>query len=178
MLSFISKIIDRTLVIAGALIFSQAPVFMLQYHQMLVGHVNELNIQVNAIKTNALQVNKPLETYIDKFLNNSDIDFRLQGELMQSTVERWHVLNDGLVSLQNASLWERPFIFFKYLNWNIATSTLNNYKINLPLTVEGGIYAFLGMLIGYAFFLLIRQFFRFLSRPFTKRVANPKASEE
>lgn len=177
MLNLFYKIIDRTLVIAGALIFSQAPVFMQQYNQLLQGHVEELNIQVEAIRTNALQVNKSIDHYVQKFLDSSDIDFRLQGEVMDETIFRFDNLNEGLRNFHNASFWQRPFVFMKYFNLKIAVSTFKNYKVNIPLTIEGLIYGLMGMVIGYGVFLLLKQFFKLLCKPFKKQPLEIKANE-
>jgi|EndMetStandDraft_5_1072996.scaffolds.fasta_scaffold65284_2 hypothetical protein len=178
MLSWIGKIIDRTFVVLGALIFSQAPLYMQQYTQQLSGHVAELNIQVEAMKKTALQADKTLDQFIQKFLTNGDTDFRMQGELMQGMVERWNHLTEGLQAMQGAGLWQRPYVFAKYFNWDIASSTFQNYKIGIPLTIEGLIYALAGMLLGYALFLLIRQFFRFICRPFVRKVSETKPNVE
>jgi Protein of unknown function (DUF2937) len=178
MLNWIGKLIDRTFVVIGALIFSQAPLYMQQYTQQLSGHVAELNIQVDAMKKTAQQADKTLEQFIQKFLASGDADFRMQGELMQGMIERWNHLTEGLLAMQSTGLWQRPYVFAKYFNWDIAASTFQHYKIGIPLTIEGLIYALAGMLLGYAFFLLIRQFFRFLGRPFKRKVPEAKPNVE
>ncbi len=156
-MQFFLKIIDRLFMIAGAFLFLQAPQFINAYSQQMEGHVTELHLQIDAIKKAAAQSGKTLEQYISKFVMNSDSDFNLQGRFMQGVIERFSQLSQGLSSLKSAKVWERPFVFVRYLNLEIAQATLNSYAIGLPLTWEGGVYACIGALLGFLLFYVLKK---------------------
>lgn len=154
---WISSIIDRIFVVIGALIFLQMPLFMHQYQMQLVGHVAELQWQVDWMHKAAMESGKTLDGYIKKFANNSDKDFVRQGEMMEVVVKRWHQLSTGLQELQNASVFTKPVVFVYHLNYDIMKSTLQSFVVGMPLTMEGGIYALFGMFVGYLFYLLFSR---------------------
>ncbi len=162
MLKWFGNLLERLCGIAGALIFSQAPIFMQQYTHELAGHVAELHRQVSAMRQVAVQSGKSLELFIQKFVTSLDPDFRAQGELMEKMVHRWHQLSDGLTSLQHAALWERPYLFIHSLDSGVAHDTYRAFEPGLPLTLEGSLYAFAGLLLGTALFRLIRASLRAL----------------
>lgn len=157
MFSWMSKIVDRLFVVAGALLFSQTPLFMQSYSHQLQGHVSELNLQIAAMRKVASHSGKSLEQYIGKFLQSPDADFSSQGQLMQGMMDRYNHLSESLLALQNATVWEKPFLFLKNFNTDIAKATWNSYEIGIPLTLEGAAFAALGMGLGYLFFLTLKK---------------------
>lgn len=166
MIKWLGNIIDRLFAVAGALVFSQAPLFMQYYTQQLSGHVAELKLNVEAMGKIAAQSGKTLDQYVLKFMASTDPDFNLQGKLMQSMVERWTVFNENLYSMQNATVWTRPFLFIRQFDWDIARTTYHTFEVGLTFNLEGIIYAFLGLLFGYLVFMLIRKVFTFIFSPF------------
>src|SRR5437868_3357216 len=99
----LSKIMDRLFVVAGALIFVQAPLLMHQYRTQLRGHVAELQIQVSMMRHHAQETGKTLEQYIHKFVSSSDTDFSYQGQLMKGMVARLESLSGGLFEMDHAT---------------------------------------------------------------------------
>jgi len=164
MIKFFSKIIDRILVVICALVFSQAPVFIQQYQMNLLGHVDELHLQVNAMKWAAEHNGKNLEQFIGKFMRSDDIDFFHQGEIMSSMISRYDSLSEALKALKNATIVTKPYYFFKYYNHEIAKSTANAFVFSLPLNLEGLTYAFIGILFGMMTFAAIQGIFRIITR--------------
>jgi len=157
MFGWVLKIIDRIFAVIGALLFSQLPLYMLYYTQQLQGHVAELKLQVDAMGHAAAQTGKSLHQYVLKFLSSTDADFNSQGHFMQGMIDRFDSLSTGLQALHNASVWERPYVFFKYFNIEIAKSTWSHYKVGVPLSFEGAIYALFGILAGLALFFLLKR---------------------
>ena len=166
---FLGGLIDRAFAVAGALLFVQFPIFVQQYMQQLVGRVDELKLQVESLRKAAALSRKTLEQYIQKFLENGDSDFVMQGQFMESIVERCGRLSDALHSLQNCTLIEKPFFFFASYSHEIAVSTFNTFKSGLLFTIEGGVYALAGTLAGYAVYKLCAYFFYFLKLSSSKR---------
>lgn len=163
MWKWLVNMLDRIFSLAGALIFSQAPMFMLQYKQQLAGHVAELHLQIEAMTEAALLSGKDLKTFIHKFLTNSDVDFVHQGEIMQNMSERYQTLLEAYTALNQSSPFTKPFIFLSNLSQDIVKSTYAMFKFGLEFSLEGLIYALVGLFIGYSIFAGIRKFFKFLA---------------
>jgi hypothetical protein len=150
---------DRIFSVGGAIVFSQFPQFMQQYTQRLSGHLSELDLQVKLMQNAAEASSLSLNAYIQKFLqSNSEPAFNRQGEIMQQVMDRFQNLSAALKSFQDASLYKRPFVFITHLNGDIAGDTWTTFQPGIPTTLEGLVYAFVGMLAGIIFFYAIRKF--------------------
>jgi len=164
MWKWIINALDRVFAVIGALVFSQAPMFMQQYQQQLAGHVAELQIQIDKMKAVAMNSGKNLESYIEKFTSNSDLDFMRQGELMQKMTDRYRDFSETLLSLNQSSAFTRPFVFISNMYSDIATSTFKTFNFGLEFSLEGLIYALVGIFLGFSIFAGIKRFFRLFSR--------------
>ena len=111
MLNWVGGLFDRICAVIGAVLCGQAPLFMQQYAQQLVGREAELHAQVDAMRKAASLSGKTLQQFIAKFITNSDSDIVHQGQLMQKLVDRWQSFTDALSALQNSTVFERPFVF-------------------------------------------------------------------
>jgi hypothetical protein len=164
-LSYIDKWCDRCFAILGAFAGSQIPAFMHQYTQRLAGHVDELTLLVKNLNQLASAAHKTLEQYIQKFTSTNDPDFVQQGEFMYGVITRWNDLSQILSQLAQSSLWERPFIFFKNIQYDIAQPTLASFQMSITMNVEGFIYMAIGALVSVE----IYQFFTFCLTRLYKR---------
>lgn len=160
MFKWIVNTLDRICAVIGALVFSQAPMFMQQYTQQLGGHVAELRLQIEAMTQAADQSGKTLELFIQKFTSNSDLDVMRQGEIMQKMLERYHSLSETYLLLSQSSAFTKPFIFVSDLYGDIAKSTLATFNFGLEFSLEGLIYALIGIFFGYSIFAGIKKGFR------------------
>lgn len=167
MFRFAFSMIDRLCAVAGAFLFSQIPLFMNYYTHQLIGHVAELQWQVSTMRHSASLVGKSLDQYVQKFRTHIDPDFSMQGGIMQQVIDRWNHFSEGLQGLQHASVWEKPFFFLKTLDWNITKNTFAAYQPGIPTSLEGGIYALVGLLCGYFLFWSIRKLGRVCIRTFS-----------
>lgn len=156
MIKWLGSLFERLVAIAGAVALSQAPLFMTQYMHQMAGHVAELQHQVTSVNQVAMQGGKSLESFILKFVTNPDPDFHAQGLLMQQMVHRWHKLSEGLYSLQHAAIWEKPFIFLKHFDSGVMHDTSRTFEPGVPLTLEGALYACVGLVLATCLFKLIR----------------------
>lgn len=150
-----SKLLSRLLLLCGALLFLQLPLFIHQYKMELVGHVAELRWQVDQMHTIALKGGKNLEQYIDKFLHQSDMDIAHQGALMERTLKRFHRLSRLLAAFESSSTLTRPWVFLSSFQWEIAKSTLHAFSPGIPFSLEGLIYALLGAGLGALLYRLL-----------------------
>ncbi|MBA3816554.1 MAG: DUF2937 family protein [Parachlamydiaceae bacterium] len=159
MFKWVTGLIDRIFAAAGGVLFSQVPLYMKQYAQQLNGHVAELRYQVDAMRQAATNSGKTLEQFIQKFVDNPDVDFVRQGDIMSAMVNRWHDITNALTALQESSVITRPFVFMRHVNGDIIKSTWSQYVFGLPFTLEGLVYAVVGIICGFLIFYGIRKFF-------------------
>lgn len=157
MFKWFGGLLDRICAVAGALAFSQVPLFMQQYKQQLSGHVVELQLQVKAMRQAAMLTGKTLEQFIGKFSSSTDGDFARQGEIMHAMVLRWQALTDGFTALNEASTFSAPFVFLSHFNLEIAKETAGAFSPGIPLSLEGGVWAVIGIAAGYLLFYTVKR---------------------
>lgn len=157
MFKWLGGLLDRICAVAGALAFSQVPLFMQQYKQQLSGHVVELQLQVKAMRQAAMLTGKTLEQFIAKFSASTDGDFARQGEIMHAMVQRWQALSDGFAALNEASTFSAPFVFLSHLNLEIAKETASAFSLGIPLSLEGAVWAVIGIAAGYFTFYTVKR---------------------
>lgn len=153
--STFNSLLDRLFIVAGAFFGSQMPQFMQQYSARLAGHVAELQKLINQLHQSASYTNKTLHAYIQKFIVNADPDIRSQGQFMDGLVTRWEDLNHGLLQLTQSNGWERPFVFFKDLQSDIAYATFDSFQPGFSFTLESLAYAGIGLLLGWGIYRIL-----------------------
>jgi hypothetical protein len=165
------KLLDRALCVGGAVIFSQAPEFMQQYLQRLGGHLDEARRQLAQFKKIAAQSGISMEQFIAQTNANSDVAVAKLGGVMSDAGERVEQLETAQAAIANASPLERPFAFFQHVDAEIANATWAIYKPAVPTTIEGLLYALLGMavLLGLYYGLIKAPCARLIAR---RRVKN------
>jgi hypothetical protein len=141
------KLLDRALCVAGAVLFSQAPEFMQQYLQRLGGHLDEARRQLAQFKNVAAQSGLSLEQFIAQTNANADAAVAKLGGVMSEAVERVVHLETAQAAISQASPLARPFAFLRHVDAEIANATWSIYKPAVPTTVEGLLYALLGMAV-------------------------------
>jgi hypothetical protein len=147
MLGAAEGLLDRALCVVGAVIFSQVPEFMQQYLQRLGGHLDEARRQLQQFQETAAQSGLTLDRLIGRTSANADPAVARLGEVMTAAVARVDTLESAQSALQHASLWTRPFVFLRHLDPAIAHATAAIFKPAVPTTIEGLVYALLGMLV-------------------------------
>lgn len=139
------NLLDRLLCVAGAVAFSQFPEFIQQYLQRLGGHLDEARRQVEEFTRTAAQSRLSLPEFIARTHRNSDEAVAKLGDVMQHAVDRVDQLSFANAAIHNASIWERPFVFLRHVDTEIASATWSIYKPAVPTTTEGLIYAVIGV---------------------------------
>ncbi|MES1168935.1 MAG: DUF2937 family protein [Oleiharenicola lentus] len=140
-------VIDRVLCVCGAVLFSQGPEYMQQYLQRLGGHLAEAQRQLGFFREAATQSGATLEQFITQTRANPDAGLSRLGSVMNDAAERTASLQAAHDALLHASLWTRPFVFFRHLDLGIAQGTWAVFKPAVPTTLEGLVYALTGMLV-------------------------------
>lgn len=166
---WLAGLIDRLFVVVGALVMLQAPLFMQQYMLQLSGHTAELQYQAHNLEVAAEESGKTVPAYILKFTASEDPDFARQGKTMQDLVDRWHSFSNAFIALNNATIFSKPFVFIAYFNKEVASATWYSFEYGIPFSLEGLVYAIVGIFIGYFTFaflaFIIRSIGRLFSRP-------------
>lgn len=147
--------LDRILCVVGAVVFSQAPEFMQQYLQRLGGHVDEASRQVAQYRTVAEQSNLTLDQFIAQTSRNTDAAVAKLGGVMHEAADRLHDLTDAQNALLHSSAFTRPIVFAQHFDKEIARGTWSLFKPAVPATIEGIVYAFLGLFLMLAIYHLV-----------------------
>jgi hypothetical protein len=147
LLRTVDGLLDRALCVIGAVIFSQVPEFMQQYLQRLGGHLDEARRQLQQFQQAAAQSGLTLDRLIGQTSANADPAVAKLGGVMTAAVARVDALQTAQSAIQHASLWDRPFVFMRYVDPSIAHATWTIFKPAVPTTLEGFVYALAGMLV-------------------------------
>lgn len=148
------NVLDRVLSVLGALVFAQAPEFMQQYLQRLGGHLDEARRQLQQFEQVAAQSGVTLDRLIGQTTASAEPSVARLGHVIQDTVARVDTLTASQTALHDASLWTRPFVFLRYVDLDIARATATAFKPAVPTTLEGLVYALLGVGVMLAIYYL------------------------
>jgi hypothetical protein len=140
-------LVDRALCVIGTIVFAQVPEFMQQYLQRLGGHLDEARRQLAHFRDVASQSGLTLDGLISRTDANSDPAVAKLGGVMTEAVARVAHLEQAQAAIQNASPWTRPFAFLGHAEHDIVRATMHAFQPAVPTTVEGLVYALLGMLV-------------------------------
>ena len=140
-------ILDRVLCVVGTLAFSQIPEFIQQYLQRLGGHLDEARRQLGQFHNAAEQSGITLHRLIEQTSSNPDAAVAKLGGVMTNAVTRVEQLQVAHSAILTASIWEKPFVFLRNVDSDIARATWQIFKPAVPTTVEGLVYAGIGMLV-------------------------------
>lgn len=153
----IPKILERIAVSLCVILCMQLPFFITQYSHQLRGHVDELKWQVEQMGKSAAISGKPLDEYIAKFRNNSDHDFANQGVMMQAVMHRFEKLSEAWMHLKNSSSFTRPFVFVRYVEWDVFSATFSEFKTGISFTLESLVFGLLGIFLGSGLCSLMKK---------------------
>lgn len=170
-------LLDRVLCVFGAVLFSQAPEFMQQYLQRLGGHLDEARRLLAQFRHTAAQSGLTLDQFIHQTRANSDTAVAKLGDVMADTVTRVDQLAAAQAAIQNASPLARPFAFLHHVDPQIAHATWAIFQPAVPTTVEGLMYAAIGIIVLLAAYHLglRRPVVRLVERRRARRSANSDA---
>ena len=147
--------LDRIVCLLGAVSFAQAPEFFQQYFQRLGGHLDEARRTLAQFELAARASGKPFERFVSDTLVNPDPGLAKLGQTMHDTAERVANLQAAHQALGDANAWSRPWAFFRHLDSSIAHATLEVFKPAVPTTLEGALYAALGLAVAFTLWYLI-----------------------
>src|SRR5438445_4049578 len=117
------SLLDRILCVTGAVIFSQAPEFMQQYLQRLGGHLAEARRQLDHFGLVARSAGRSTQELAAQYAANPDPTVVGMGRLIGESETRAATLATAEAAIREASALERPFVFLRHLDLEIARAT-------------------------------------------------------
>ncbi|RMG70709.1 MAG: DUF2937 family protein [Bacteroidetes bacterium] len=163
-MSFLSKLflpigslVDRLICVAFAVVLAQAPVYMAQYIDVLSGAQMEAGKVYEELSVAARAFDLEVDPYLDKLAENADPMVRSNAEVQQNSVRRYRRYTEALKALRDRSAWVRPFMLMRHYDPSIHAAM--DFEPNVPLTIEGAVYAGLGVLLA----LMVMAFFKWLA---------------
>jgi len=164
--SLVEGFADRLVCVLGAVFAAQAPEFFQQYLQRLGGHLAEIGRQLAAFEAAAKAAGKPWAQFVADTATNPDPGLAKLGTTMADTAARADHLAAAHAALLDASVWTRPWAFLGHLDLEIARATAAVFKPAVPTTVEGAVYAAIGVSVAFGLWhFLVRLPLRRLRGP-------------
>ena len=140
-------LLDRLLCVLGAVLFAQVPEFIQQYLQRLGGHLDEARRQLEQLKDAAAQSGLTLDQLVATASANADPAVARLGGVVHGAAARVDSLASADEAIRHASAIARPFVFVRHLDPGIAHATLAIFRPAVPTTIEGLVYALVGMVV-------------------------------
>lgn len=139
---------DGLFAITGAAGLSQFPEFFQQYLQRLGGRLDQAVVQENRITAAARDHGLNIETYVRRLLSSADPVARSEAQNVSAALADADRLRASHDALTSATLYERPVVLTQYFDENLARATFDHFVPAMPVSIEGLVYAGVGMVIG------------------------------
>jgi len=153
------RVVDRIVGLVGALSASQGPGFIAQYQQRLGGHLAEAERNLSSWLDVAHRASMDsVQQLINVYGASGSAEVVEAGVKCAADLARASELRAASAALQGATAWERPLLFLRHMDSDIVRDTMAMYVPNLPLDVEGGIYALCGLSLGLGAYVVIKRF--------------------
>lgn len=149
------RLLDRALCVLGAAGLSQAPEFFQQYLQRLGGHLDEARIALARYEAVARESGITLARLIETTRAQPATPVARLGDAIAEAQARVIDLEAAEAALRAATLWERPFVFLRHVDPDIAARAWAVFKPAVPVTTEGLVYALAGMVLALALYQVL-----------------------
>jgi len=126
---------------------SQLPEFIQQYVQRLGGHLDEARRQLGQFQEIAAKSGLTFDQLMAKSQDNPEATVARLGRLMHDTADRVDALSAADAAIRDASVFSRPLVFLRHVDLSIARATWSVFKPAVPTTIEGMVYAAIGVLV-------------------------------
>jgi hypothetical protein len=149
------RLLDRALCVLGAVGLSQAPEFFQQYLQRLGGHLDEARLALARYEAVARESGISLTQLIETTRAQAAAPVARLGDVIAEAQARVLELEAAETALRAATLWERPFVFLRHVDADIAARAWAVFKPAVPVTAEGLVYAGVGMVLALRSYQLL-----------------------
>jgi hypothetical protein len=141
----VGHLIDRVFIVAAAVAAAQFPVFYGQYANTLAGATGEAQARYAELERAATRQRLSIDGFIEHHNASGDPAVRESGEIHRSTVTRYRKLQTALDDIRGAPFWKKPVVITR--RWDRSIFEATKFEPELPLTREGLIFGFAGLLI-------------------------------
>ena len=138
----------------GGISFSQIPGFISHYTQRLGGHATEAAKHVADYTRIAADNGVDLARYIADHVGSGVDTIMATGAKIKSDLLRSEYLTSAYDSIRNADIIQKPIEFVTNFDYDIAVGALKDFVPNVPLSVEGAVYAAVGIGVGWGAYKL------------------------
>lgn len=149
--------------IAGAAGMSQMPEFSQQYMQRLGGAVDELSRFVAEFDADAAAVGLSREAALQDLRDGGTMAAK-RAETMSTTLARYDHMSGELQAMAAAGPFTRAYRATRFGDKEITANTWAAFRPAVPLTVEGAVFALMGLIGGIGLFggalSIIKRVFR------------------
>lgn len=164
--SFFGSLAERLVVFFVALFMSQGPQYMNLYLNVLGGAKAAHEKSVSVITEKARELDMTVQQFIDDLLKAESKVSKSSGQVHQKQLADYEKTRKAFEALKKASVWSRPFVFLRTVDWSLARSV--QFQPAFPLTLEALVYVLAGIIIGM---LLYRAVLFFPRRWFRRKSA-------
>jgi len=144
----LSRLVNGAAGLAGAGAFAQFPEFYQQYLQRLGGRLDQLALDLDRLLRDAVTLGRSLEAYLQELFASGTLAARQAAKRELERVDDAESLRAAYDALANAGPFERPFVFLRHFDPALAGDTASIFTPAIPTSLEGGLYAALGLLVG------------------------------
>ena len=144
----IGRIVNGIAAAIGAVVFAQFPEFYQQYLQRLGGRLDQAKLDVERIMEDAATLGRTLEAYMQELLASGTSAARLAAKRELERMDNASELEGAYEALSQAGPFERPFAFARHVDPDLLQETVAIFEPAVPATLEGVLYAGLGILAG------------------------------
>lgn len=145
----VGHLIDRVFIVVFAVAAAQFPIFYADYANTLAGATAEAKVRYDELAAAADRQHLSVDGFIEHHLSNADPTIRESGEIHRTTITRYKNLQSALDDVRGAEIWRKPVVIAQHWDPTIARAT--KFEPGLPMTSEGLIFGFAGLLIAALF---------------------------
>lgn len=133
---------------------------MQQYTQNLAGRLAEARREVDGIIFRAGEADMPVYAYLHEFRSAENPIFQEQGVALRATIDRASGLEAAHRDLLQAGIMERPVIFLKQVDAQIAADVLQHFQPAIAVDQASLVYAGFGGVIGFVLYEIVKALCR------------------
>jgi thiosulfate reductase cytochrome b subunit len=138
-----------------ALLFSQAPEFMQQYHQRLGGTTDELARVIRQFEEDSRRSGHDRQGALGLMEKNSERLVRDQAARMKENIARLARLREQQEAFRDGSAFVRVASLLTNADSDIFEATWQSYKPGLQITFDGILFALIGLLVPWGLMIAV-----------------------
>lgn len=144
---FFGGISERVIAVLFAVAAAQFPIYYVAYGNTLAGVQLEAEARYRELEREAALLHLGVEAFIDRHESNPDEVFRASGRIHRTTVEHYLRYTAMDAALRGAPVWQRPLVLAQ--NFDPQLHAAMQFQPGVPLTLEAGVYALIGVLLAW-----------------------------